>query len=179
MSLSDIFINIKKWSIYVIIFICVSGGIFILGYMVRGWTTPTLTIGEGQIVERTNIIYRPININGNSGCADIIGRFNGLLADYQLFLNAVPTVYNVTPDNIFFQLHTQKYSLSYKYNDKLKWSVTPFAYARAVLSSPELLYGGGCSVEYSGITGLLLADNQPSLTLGIGYRILLPYSADY
>lgn len=167
--------KLKKWGIYALVCLCICGGCFILGYMARGWSSPVITIGSGEIIERTNIIYRPVNIPSDGNCADVINRYNSLLSDYNIFLSAVPEAYSVTADKILFKLHTQKYALTYQVHEKNRLSITPTAYIRAAFApSFSVYYGGGCFFTWSGFVGGALIDNQPSLTLSFGYTIILP-----
>jgi hypothetical protein len=171
--------NLKKWSIYAIVFICVSGGIFVLGYMVRGWTTAPITITEGEIVERTNIIYKPISGTDNIDYSTLVIKYNSLLNDLHDFLGAVPEVYNVTDSKIFFKIHTQKYALSYSYNPKTHWYVSPMVTAKAALvstptgMSTAIAYGGGVSFDYLNFGGAVVFFSDISGALMLYYRIQL------
>lgn len=163
--------KLKKWGIYAIVFICIGGGIFILGYMVHGWTTPTITIGQGAIVEKTNVIYKPIPVSGTGGCADIVARFNSLLNDYNAFISAVPEAYNVTPEKIYFKLYTQKYSLDYKYTPREQWTISPQIAVK--VSRDGIAYGGGMGADYVNVWASVLLFSDISLVASAGYRIKL------
>lgn len=163
----------KRWGIYAVVGISLSCVLFFSGYIVRSKQTAVINVQtNGYIIERTNVVYKPVAVDVNSGCSDIQRRFNSLLVDYNVFINAAPEVYEVTSENIKFKLATQRYQLNYSYTPRAKLSVTPFALARAAFNPLGLYYGGGVSVEYIGITGILAIDSQPSVMLGAGYRFV-------
>lgn len=165
--------KLKRWGIYGAVGLSICGSMFLGGYIVRSKQTAVINVQtNGSILERTNIVYQPFTVDSDSDCSDIKRLYNGLLIDYKYFLSASPEVYEVTSENIKFKLATQKYKLSYSYSPKNKWSINPFALARATFNPLGLYYGGGCSVEYIGITGILAFDSQPSLTIGAGYRFV-------
>lgn len=168
------FEKIKKVAIYVLygVVICVAGGV--AGYILRWNQSRTIEVGtNGTILERTNIMYKPVIIYDDSPCSDIERRYNVVLADLTTFLKANPEVYDVSESHIRFKLHTQKYQLTYKYTPQPAWGVTPFVFARGAIQPLALYYGGGCVVEYSGFSGIIAVDNNPALTIGAGYKFTI------
>jgi hypothetical protein len=157
--------------------LCIVSGV--VGYVIRWKQSPQITVSQqGEIIGKTNIGTPPritASVADNCGHRPYIDWCSLMYEDYKLFLLALPEVYEVSSDKIKFRLHTQRYQLSYKYTEKARWSITPWAFARATfVPTLGIYYGGGCSVEYYGISGMVLVDNQPSLTASLGYRILLP-----
>lgn len=163
--------NLKKWGIYVLCCLCIAGVSILVGHYVWREQPQTIIAGGGAIVYKTNIHYVPIPVGSNSGCNDVIGKYNSLLADYKLFLDAEPRVYNVTESKIMFSLATQKYSIDYSFAPKVHWYVSPILSVK--VDRTQVSYGGGVAFDYINIGAAILAYSDISAAAMIYYRIQL------
>jgi hypothetical protein len=163
--------KIKKWGIYGAVILGLCGLSYIGGYLVRQNTSTPIVVDGGSIVTKTNISYVPIVVGSNGGCSDVISRYNSLLDDYKYFLNAIPVVYDVTKEKIYFSLATQKYSLDYKTYETPRWSLSIVGSARASYAGGFYFsYGGGVIIEYSGFGAGVLLDSLPSASFLVVWR---------